>query len=100
MDNKIKKAISKAMGKLVGFSLNEKAMNGHTIEVTLMGRFRHDVWVVNDSGNAINITASPKTIADIPAFENEIEKAIAELKAKFLDPKKTWIDLNAEAANE
>jgi len=95
MDNKIKKAISKAMAKLVGFSLNEKAMNGNSIEIALMGRFRHDVWVTDNQNNSVTITAAPVTVEAIPEFDREIEKAIAELKAKFLDPKQTWIELNA-----
>lgn len=83
MDNKIKKAITRAVRKLVGFSLNERAMNGNSIEVSLMGRFRHDVWITDNSTLATTITASPKVVAEIPEFESEIEKHIAELTAKF-----------------
>ncbi len=96
MDNQIKKAISKAMGKLVGFALNEKVMNGRTIEVALMSRFRHDIWITDNSNLACTIIQSPKVTDEISDYEHQIEKAIAEMKAKFLDPKQEWIDLNAE----
>jgi len=98
MDNKIKKAISKAMAKLVGFSLNEKSMNGHSVNAELKGQFDHDIWIIDASNTEwpIDMILRPRTIEDIPAFERLIEKKMADLKARFLDPQKTWIALNAE----
>ncbi len=85
MNNEIKKAISKAMAKLVGFSLNEKAMNGNPVNVNVNGQFGHDIWVTDPSNATwpIDIILSPKTIEDIPAFERVIEKKMAELKVRF-----------------
>jgi len=98
MDNKIKKAISKAMAKLVGFSLNEKATKGNSVQINLMGQYDHDIWVTDNScvNHHIDIILTPRVTEDIPAFERVIEKKMADLKARFLDPKKTWIELNAE----
>lgn len=96
MDNKIKKAISKAMGKLVGFALNEKSTKGNSVQINLMGQYGHDIWVTDHScaNHRIDIILTPRVTEDIPAFERVIEKKMAELKAKFLDPKKTWIEVN------
>lgn len=96
MNNEIKKAISKAMAKLVGFSFNEKKMNGKTIEVALMGRFRNDVWVTDNSNNAVIIIGAPLFIDAIPSYERQIEKAIAELTVKFYTSDKIMATLNTE----
>lgn len=86
------------MAKLVGFSLNGKAMNGNSINACVNGQFNHDIWVTDPSDKdwPIDIILSPRVVEDIPAFERAIEKKIADLKAKFLDPKQTWIKVNKE----
>ena len=94
MKHEIKTAISKAMRKLVGLSLNEKAMNGHNIEVALHGRFNHDIWVCQHGGKDLLIINAPTSINDINNFESKIEKLMAEIKAKFHDPKYILATLN------
>ena len=100
MDNQIKKAISKAMAKLVGFSLNEKAMNGHTIEVALMCRFRNDVWITDNQNLACTIIQAPKLINEISDYEWRIEKAMAELRAKFYSPDEILAKLKPEESSD
>lgn len=82
MKDEIRTAISKAMGKLVGFSLNEKKMNGHSIQVSTHGRFNHDVWVA-PTGGLIEMIKRPELLSDIPKFESEVEKVIAKLTVNF-----------------
>lgn len=85
MQVEIKKAISKAMAKLVGFSLNEKAMKGHYIEVAIHGRFRSDIWVYLDEENKFKsaIINAPSSIDDINRFESEVEKLMADIKVIY-----------------
>lgn len=85
MQVEIKKAISKAMAKFVGFSLNEKAMKGHYIEVAIHGRFRSDIWVYLDEENKFKsrIINAPSSIDDINRFESEVEKLIADIKVIY-----------------
>lgn len=85
MNNEIKTAISKAMSKLVGLSLNDKAMNGHYIEVAIHGRFRSDIWVYLDEENKFESTIinAPSSIDDINRFESEVEKLMADIKVTY-----------------
>jgi len=85
MEVQIKKSISKAMAKLVGFSLNEKAMKGHYIEVAIHGRFRSDIWVYLDKENKFKSTIidAPSSIDDINRFESEVEKLMADIKVIY-----------------
>jgi len=97
MDNEIKKAITKAMNKLVRFSLNENKMNGKAIEVALHGRFNHDIWVTSLEHSVIQIIEAPKTIGCIPDFEDKIEKFMAETRVIFHTPAEVLSTLNTEA---
>jgi len=101
MNNEIKTAISKAMAKLVGFSLNEKAMKGHYIEVAIHGRFRSDTWVYLDEENKFKSTIinAPSSIDDINRFESEVENLMAEIKVRFHSPAEVLATLNT-GANE
>ena len=96
MNQEIKTAISKAMTKLVGFSLNDKAMNGNSVQVALHGEFRHDIWVSTPSTN-FEIIESPKSMNDIQDFEAKIEKIMAEIKAMFHTPAEVLSTLKTEA---
>ena len=95
MEQEIKTAISKAMTKLVGFSLNDKAMNGNSVQVALHGEFRHDIWI-STPDTCIKIINSPKSTNEIPDFEATIEKFMAETKARFHTPAEVLSTLNTE----
>lgn len=95
MNNEIKKAISKAMAKLVGFSLNEKAMNGNSIQACIHGEFEHSIWVCTPDTD-LELIYPPKSVDGIPEFEAEIEKFIAETRARFHTPAEVMVTLNTE----
>lgn len=95
MQNEIKKSISKAMTKLVGFSLNEKKMNGHSIQACLHGEFRQSIWVCTPETD-LDIIYPPESIDGIPEYEAVIEKFIAETTVKFHTPAEVLANLNAE----
>lgn len=72
----VKKAIKKAMGKLVAFSLKEH----EKLEVAFHGRFRGDIWVTGLNVNCpaeITIINAPSNDDDINRFNSDVEKTIA-----------------------
>ena len=87
------------MRKLVGLSLNEKAMNGNSIAVEIHGRFKHQVWVTSftsEKYHDLTIIDRPKSIAGIADFESRVEKVMAEIKVKFHAPDQVLAALNTE----
>lgn len=83
MDSKIKRAITEAMAKLVEFALSETKDKG--IQVNFLdATYTHRIWVCADSHEELfKMISLPKVAEDIPDFECKIEKAIAEMTAKF-----------------
>jgi len=95
MNNEIKTAISKAMSKLVGLSLNEKAMKGNSMQVALHGEYNHSIWVCTPKTN-FEIVYPPSSVEGIPEFESKVEKLMAEIKVKFHTPAEVMSTLSAE----
>jgi len=98
MQVEIKKAISKAMAKLVGFSLNEKATKAGFVQVNLMPQCGHSIWIwhICDEVMPIRIINAPGEVKDIPAYKAKIEKAIAELTVKFHTVAEVMANLESE----
>ena len=99
METKIRKAILKAMGKLTALALNEKAANGHEMEVALHVRFGSDIWVCIPAHNnaCIDMIKAPATVDCIPDYEAKIERLMAELKVKLHQSSDILSTLNTEA---
>ena len=91
MNKKVRDSILRMLRKASVFSMGNPDAK---INVQLMGKHDFGLWFF--FGDDCEIVKRPVLEGHIDSYEKEVDRVLQDIKAKFLDPKQTWIKVNAE----